>query len=263
MTTPLSMSSVLTSSIDRTKTATNDIQKQLSSGKRNLDAGEQGVVTRLSAQVKGFGASANNISKSQNIINVAQTGLTSIASILTQMKDLASKANDSTLSAADKSKLNQTFKSLASQVDDLAKSAAVDGVSLLSSTATDMKVQTGLESTDQATVKAQKVDGTTLAIATLDLTTGAAAAITAVAAALDTVSASQSSLAADKIGLQSRSATIGSVIENLNNTIDTIQKPNMEQLQTQLNDLNNQQSINYYLINQMNQQSQAMLSIFR
>jgi flagellin-like hook-associated protein FlgL len=261
----LSMSSVILNSVDRTKASMNNVQTQLTTGKRTLDAAEQGVVTRLSSQMNGYTAASNNITKSQNVINVAQTGLKAISDILIQMKDLAGKTNDSTMSTADKAKLNQTFASLLKQVDDLATSSQVDGVSLLSGSATDMKVQTGLTSSDQITVTAQKVDTATLAIDTLDIsaTGDSAAAVDALQAAIDSVSASQSSLAADKIGLNARSETIASINDNLDATINSIQKPNMEKLQTQLNDLNAQQSINYYLINQTNQQTQSMLSIFR
>lgn len=261
----LSTSSFVLNSINNTKNNISNITTQLATGKRILDPAEQGVVTRLSTQVNGFNAAASNITKSQNVINVAQTGLKAIAELLTQMKDLAGKTNDSTMSTADKAKLNQTFKSLMNQVTDLANNAAIDGVSLLGATATDVKVQTGLQSTDQITITAQKSDATSLGINTLDIsaTGNSASAITALQTAIDSVSTSQSSLSADNIGLKSRGSTINAVVDNLNNTIDSIQKPNMEQLQSELATLQNQQQINYYLINQMASQSQAMLAIFR
>ena len=53
------------------------------------------------------------------------------------------------------------------------------------------------------------------------------------------------------------------ISQNLQNTIDTIQKPDAAQLQMDLQNMNNQQSMNYYLINQLNQQAQAVLTIFR
>ena len=169
------------------------------------------------------------------------------------------------MSDADKAKLNQTFQSLLHQIDDLAASTQVDGVSILSSSATDLKVQTGLTSTDQITVTAQKSDTTTLGIDALDISAGgdAAAAVDALQTAIDSVSTSQSSLAADKIGLAARNKTVQSISSNLQDTIDSIEKPNMEQLQMDLQKLNNQQSVNYFLINQMNQQAQSMLTIFR
>ena len=92
---------------------------------------------------------------------------------------------------------------------------------------------------------------------------GAAAAITSLKKALDTTSTNQSSIAADQMALTTVATTSTSISQNLQNTIDSIQKPDAAALQMQLQEVNNQQSMNYYLINQMNQEAQSFLSIFR
>jgi flagellin len=92
---------------------------------------------------------------------------------------------------------------------------------------------------------------------------GAAAAITSLKKALDTTSTNQSSIAADQMALTTIATTDTSISQNLQNTIDSIQKPDAAALQMQLQEANNQQSMNYYLINQMNQEAQSFLSIFR
>jgi hypothetical protein len=49
----------------------------------------------------------------------------------------------------------------------------------------------------------------------------------------------------------------------LQKTIDSIQNVDQTAMQAQLQQLNNQQSIDYYLISQMNQAAAAALTIFR
>jgi hypothetical protein len=49
----------------------------------------------------------------------------------------------------------------------------------------------------------------------------------------------------------------------LQNSIDSIQKPDQAKMQMQLADLNNQQSIDYYLISQLNKAASDALTIFR
>lgn len=97
----------------------------------------------------------------------------------------------------------------------------------------------------------------------MNIATGAAAAITALKLALDTVSTSQSSVAADQLALTAVDNQDTAISQNLQNTIDSIQKPDAAQLQMDLQNANNQQSMNYYLISQMNQEAQAVLTIFR
>lgn len=252
-------------SLNSNSNSITNIQTQLSTNKKILDPAQQGVVTRLASQVTSLGAAHNNIAKAQNVLNVASTGLSSISSLLTQMQDLANKANDATMTSADAAKLNQTFQHLLSQVQSTALNSKVDSVGLLGSTSTDLAIQTGLTTADTTTISAVKSDTTTLGISGLDLTstTNASAAITALKTALDTVSTSQSSIAADQLALQTVDTQDSAISQNLQNTIDSIQKPDAAQLQMDLQNANNQQSMNYYLINQMNQEAQSVLTIFR
>jgi len=279
-------SSGILSSLSSNQSLTNNIQLQLSTNKKILDPAQQGVVTRLSSQVTSYAASHNNIAKAQNVLNVASTGLKSIAKLLTQMQDLANKAADATMTPADAAKLQQTFHHLLDQITSTANASKVDGKGLLNAGATDMSIQTGLTSGDTTSIAG--VDSTAVSLidapasietyvaggpnttaagvsGVLDISTGnnAKAAVDALQKALDTVSTSQSSIAADQLALQTVDEQDMSISQNLQNTIDTIQKPDAAQLQMDLQAANNQQSMNYYLINQINQQAQSVLTIFR
>ena len=258
-------SSGILSSLSSNQSLTNNIQTQLSTNKKILDPAQQGVVTRLSSQVTSYAAAHNNIAKAQNVLNVASTGLNSISSLLTQMQDLANKANDATMTTTDAAKLDQTFQHLLSQISSTATNSKVDSVGLLKNSASQLSIQTGLTTADTTSISVVSSDTTSLGINTLTVTnaSSAAAAITALASALATVSTSQSSVAADQLALQTVDDQDSSISQNLQNTIDTIQKPDAAALQMQLQDVNNQQSMNYYLINQMNQEAQSVLTIFR
>ncbi len=258
-------SSGILSSLSSTQSLTNNIQSQLSTNKKILDPAQQGVVTRLSSQVTSYAAAHDNIAKAQNVLNVASTGLNSISSLLTQMQDLANKANDATMTSTDAAKLQQTFVHLLQQIDSTATNSKVDSVGLLSNSSSQLAIQTGLTTSDTTSISCVSSDSTTLGISSLSITnaSSAASAITALASALATVSTSQSSIAADQLALQTVDEQDASISQNLQNTVDTIQKPDAAQLQMDLQDANNQQSMNYYLINQMNQEGQSVLTIFR
>ena len=174
-------------------------------------------------------------------------------------------ANSSTISSSDATKLQQTFSALLNQITTTSNAAKVDGAGLTASTATSLTIQTGIGTSDTTTLHVVKVDTTTLGINASDISTasGATAAITALKTALDTVSSNQSSVAADQVSLTSVTKLNASITDNLQNTIDSIQKPDAAQLQMDLQNMNNQQSMNYYLINQMNQEAQGVLTIFR
>ena len=265
------LSSTLVSAVNDVQAQIKDVQTQLATGVKTLDAAQQGVVTRLTAQASGLSAASTNISQASSIVTVAQTALSSVATIMTQMKDLATKAASSGLGTADLASLNTTFQSLQQQVINLGTSATVNGSNLLSGaagSAADLSVTTGISSAGagvQTTVSAVDL-ATIAAAATLGNITSAAnasTAITALQTALDSISAGQSSLAASQTGLSSQGKTVVSLATNLQNTIDSLQKVDQSAAQIKLQQLNNQQTIDFYAISQMNTEASAILSIFR
>jgi len=240
-------------------------QTQLATNTKTLDPGQLGEVTRLSSQVTGYNSAVSNIAQSRSAISVAQTGLSSINELMTTLTDLANKSASGSLSTGDRTNLNTTFTTLITQINSIATNATVNGVNLIGSSAAAQVVQTGITSSDTTTIATAKSDTTTLAIASLAIDTAAhaTAAVTALGTALATLSSNQSALAAADAGLAAKTKTDAAIAENLQSAVDAIQKPDQAQLQMQLTQLNNQQSIDYYLISQMNTASQAQLSIFR
>jgi len=53
------------------------------------------------------------------------------------------------------------------------------------------------------------------------------------------------------------------IASQLQSSIDTISKPDQAKLQMDLQALNNQQSVDYYLISQLNTEASAAMTIFR
>jgi flagellin len=81
--------------------------------------------------------------------------------------------------------------------------------------------------------------------------------------ALSTVSNKQSIVGAEQTGLKEQSTAALTLANNLQSTVDSIQNIDETALQAKLQQLNNQQSIDYYLISQMNTAAAAVLTIFR
>ena len=280
------LQSTLTVGISDVQKNISKIQTQLATNSKDLDPGQLGQVTRLSSQVTGYNSAVQNIAQARSAIAVSQTALSSINDLMTQLTDLANKSASGSLNAADRTNLNVTFQALVTQIDGIATNATVNGVNLVGSAAADLKVQTGLTAADSTTIT-KAISGTTglgltaaaattagtvalnpsfsAAVTTFDISTAndAAVAVTLLNSALGTLSSNQSALAAADAGLAAKSKTDASIATNLQSAIDAIQKPDQAALQMQLTQANNQQSIDYYLISQMNTASQAALTIFR
>jgi flagellin-like hook-associated protein FlgL len=221
-------------------------------------------VTRLSAQAAGYKSVTQNIVAGNNIINVAQTALSSIATILSQAKDIATQAANAGLQTSDRTALQTTFSQLLLQVTSLINNAGVNGENVLTG-GSNLIVQTGITSTSQTTVTNLAMTLATLLPTTpaVGVQSDAQAAIGYLTTALTTVSTNQSVLSATKTGLDASAAASLSLSTNLQATVDSIQNIDETALQARLQQLNNQQSIDYYLISQMNTAAAAALTIFR
>jgi len=262
-----SLSSTLTSGINAVQKGIVDTQSQLATGSKILNAAEIGIVTRLSAQATGYKSVSQNIAAGTNVINVGQTALTSITTILAQAKDIATQASNAGLQPSDRTALNTTFEQLIAQVANLIANAGVNGENVLIAGGSTLTIQSGITggTASQTTITNLGMSTTALLIdsSTVGTQTGAQSAIDALTTALSTVSTYQSTLSATKTGLDASAAASLSLSTNLQATVDTIQNVDQTALQARLQQLNNQQSIDYYLIAQMNTAAAAALTIFR
>jgi flagellin-like hook-associated protein FlgL len=259
------LASTLSTAVNDTQSSIVDIQKQLAAGKKTLNPAENGVITRLSAQSSGYATVVDNIVAARNVINVAQSGLTSIASIITQMKNLATQAASVGLTDSDRESLQVTFSNLATQVGNLGTSASVNGNNLLAGT--DLTVRTDIDGSGVPTTTISASDITTISttIAALNISTIALAstAMSSLATQLETVSTDQSNLSASDGALAAQGKNAQTLSDGLAKVVDTIQNVDSTKLQAMLQNMNTQQSIDYYLVSQMNTEAAAVLTIFR
>jgi flagellin-like hook-associated protein FlgL len=91
----------------------------------------------------------------------------------------------------------------------------------------------------------------------------AATAVSILAAQLTSVSTGQSTLTAASTGLSAQKSAANALQIGLQKTVDSIQNIDATAMQARLQQLNNQQSIDYYLVSQMNNAAAAILTIFR
>ncbi|QWD97868.1 hypothetical protein C2740_05745 [Polynucleobacter sp. MG-5-Ahmo-C2] len=264
-----------------------DTQNQLSSGKRSLNAGESGIVTRLSSQAASYDTAVKNITAAKNVISVGQSALASMAAIVQTMESLATQASSAgTNGGTDIDSMDTTFTNLYTQLTTIANAASVNGNSVLQSltTGTDLKVTYDDTATIRSLIPQQDIlglsssatsgleyyaalkiadtwDGTTLLGGALG--TDAATCLTQLKSFMSDISTAQGNLTAYSATMDALSSSASSISQGLNSTVDNIQNVDSTALQAKLQSLNNQQSIDYYLVSQMNTESAAILAIFR
>ena len=178
-----------------------DAFSQLSSGlrinKAADDASGLAISQGLTSQINGLTQAVQNANDAINVAQIADGAMGTVQDVLQRMRTLAVQAaNTGTQDTNSLADIQAEVTALNGQLDTISSSTKFGGKSLLDGTYTGQVFQVGANATDQITLSLTKTDSTTLGTNGLDVTTGAAAAITAIDTALGTVSTSRASLGA-------------------------------------------------------------------
>ena len=159
--------------------------QQLSSGLRiNTaadDAAGYAIVQGMTSQINGLDQAARNANDGVSLAQTAQGALTEITNDLQSMRDLAVQSLNATNSAQDRADLNQQFSQLQADINNVASTAAFNGVNLLDGTFQGATFQVGANVGQTITVSSV-ASANTSALGTLYTavsTAGPAAAMTA------------------------------------------------------------------------------------
>jgi len=193
--------------------ALNKSLARLSSGLKIVspedDAAGLAVSSRFDAQINRTNAVSTNVS---NAISFSQTQdgyLKKIAKALDRMSELSVMAQDVTKGASDIALYQTEFAAQAAFINDLA-TKQFNGVGLLDGTDRDVTVDS-----EGATYTMTGVDGSAYDLTGSDLTTGAAAAQTAVATMIDTVATDRATVGSNISVLSSYNDQLAVLRDNL------------------------------------------------
>src|SRR5579862_9917118 len=130
--------------------------QQLSSGLRiNTaadDAAGYAIVQGMTSQINGLNQAARNAGDGVSLTQTAQGALTEITNDLQTMRDLAVQSLNATNSATDRADLDQQFQQLSQDIDQVAKTAAFNGVNLLDGSFQGAQFQIGANAGQTITV---------------------------------------------------------------------------------------------------------------
>lgn len=271
------MNNSITTLASNLQSAVNDVQarlaathKQIADGKQPLSKQDSSVVARLSAQAASQSKVQSNISNANNIISVAQSGLSSIASILTQMQSLATQVSNGLYNATDRGNLYDTFSQLNAGITKIAAANGINGNNLLSGNDT-LAVISASDGVNNKTIAIQGIDISSLqaglnSLPFADPTFGeanASAAIALINQLTSQISATQASWSAVSDNLNAASDSSTKLAASSQKTVDDIQNIDLTALQANLQALSVQQSLDFQVISQMNAAASSLLGIFR
>jgi flagellin len=182
--------------------------QRLSSGLRvnsaKDDAAGLSIATRMDAQVRGMNVAQRNANDGISMAQTAEGALGQVTDALQRMRELAVQSRNASNSNADKDSLDKEFGQLANEIQRVLGGTTFNGKHILGNEAGTLAFQVGANTTNDDTIN----------LTTTDMT--AASTITTVAGT------DNSGTGRAKIDSTANSTTIGTVIDNIDAAINTV-----------------------------------------
>lgn len=229
------------------------------------DAAGLAISERLRARTRSLEQASRNANDGISLVQTAEGALDETSNLLVRMRELAVQASNGTLTSADKTTLNEEFTALRSEIDRIASSTTFNGTNLLSSSSS-IAIQVGsgtTSGTDTINVTFSSATASSLGLSSLNISSGASAAITAVDTAINSVSSQRGGLGATQNRLSSTIRNLDVQVENLSAAESRIRDVDVARETANLTRNSILQQAALGVLSQANLQPQSALSLLQ
>ena len=247
-------------------------QNQVSTGLAVSDAQDNGAIFAIAqnqrAQSTALTAVTQSLQRVQSTVNVAASSGTTVSDLLNQLKSAALSASDTSTNTASREALNSTFTSLISQINSVVSNSSFNGVNLINGSVTSLAALASADGTSKLTVAAQSLgfggaNITFTAGTTINTTTTAVAALSAVNASITNVNNALAKLGASANALQTQITFTGDLQDTIDTGVGNLVNANLAKESATLTALQTKQSLGIQALSIANSSSQSLLSLFR
>ncbi len=247
-------------------------QARVSTGLKVASAKDNGAIWAIAQTQKATSNALNavttSLQRAQSTIDVSLAAGSTVTDLLSQMKEKALAASDTSLDSASRSALNEDFKSLRDQITKVITNADFNGANLLKSGATDIAALANADGTSHLTARAEvlALGGTIItlaATATIGTVTTATAAIATVTTSLTNTAAALARLGTDSKAVGTHMTFVSKLQDALDTGVGNLVDADLAKESAKLQALQTKQQLGVQALSIANQSSQSILSLFR
>ena len=248
-------------------------QSRINTGLKVAGAKDNGAVYAIAQNQRATSAALNSVkdslSRGQSTIDVALSAGDSISDLLSQMKEKALSASDTTLDASSRTALNDEFKSLRDQIQKVVDNADFNGSNMIKASGTTIKALANSDGSSVLTVAAQDLSlgGTVLSsldnTSTIGTQTSASDMISTLTTAIADVGAALGKLGTGAKALDSHMTFISKLQDTLDAGVGNLVDADLAKESAKLQALQTKQQLGIQALSIANQSSSSLLSLFR
>lgn len=180
------------------------------------DAAGLSISEKMLKQIQGINKAIDNASDGMSMVNTADGAMDEMGGMLQRLNDLAMKGSNGTLSADERSAINEEAGQLLSDINRVSGSTVFNEMHVLENKSADIQAGTDNTGSNRVEVSMKSVDADTLGVGGIDLSTaeGSRAALKPISDAIKTLQDQRSGLGAQYNRMSSTSKNLANVHEN-------------------------------------------------
>lgn len=248
------------------------VQSRINTGKKVASAKDNGAIWAIAqgqrAEIGALNAVKDSLNRGQSAVDVSLAAGESVSDLLTQMKEKALAATDTSLTTAARNALNEDFTSIRDQIATVVSNASFNGVNLLdgSVTAGFKALANVAGSTITINDEDMSLSGSIVTLAAneqINTTTTATAALAKVDASIANVSASLARLGTGSKSLGTHLSFVGKLQDTLEAGVGNLVDADLAKESARLQSLQTKQQLGVQALSIANSSTSILLGLFR
>jgi len=258
--------------LNNTATQLQSVQNIISTGLKVSSAKDDGATYAIAqsqrATVSSLDAVKDSLNRSSSVVDVAMSAGNSVTDLLTQMKEKALAASDTSLDTTSRNAMQTDFNSLRDQITSTLSNAAFNGINILNGNTAKISALANASGTSVLTVAGQNMSlgGSIVTVATtssFSTATSASNLLTTLDTSINNVSAALAKLGTSSKALTTNLNFVGNLQNSINAGIGNLVDADMAAESAKLQALQTKQQLGVQALSIANQSTSTVLSLFR
>jgi flagellin len=247
-------------------------QTRISTGLKVASAKDDGAAYAIAqtqrATVSSLDAVKDSLSRGSSVVDVAMSAGSSVSDMLTQLKEKALAASDTSLDTTSRTALNADFTSIRDQITKTLSNATFNGINLVDGSKANITALANADGSGKITVSGQDMSlggsiVTLSAAAAFSTATSAAALLTTIDSSISNVSSALASLGTSSKALENHLSFVGKLQDSITAGIGNLVDADMAKESAKLQALQTKQQLGVQALSIANQSTGTVLSLFR
>ncbi|MGN6209965.1 flagellin [Asticcacaulis sp.] len=258
--------------LNKTNTDLQTTQNRINTGLKVGSAKDDGAAFAIAqsqrSTVSSLDAVKDSLSRATSVVDVASSAGESVSDMLTQLKEKALAASDTSLDSTSRSALKADFESIRDQITKTLTNASFNGINLVDGSQGSVTALANADGSSVLTVAAQNMSlgGSIVTLASnasFSTASSAGALLTTLDSSINSVSAALAKLGTSSKAVDNHLEFVGKLQDSITAGIGNLVDADLAKESAKLQALQTKQQLGIQALSIANQSTSTVLSLFR